>query len=741
MSCAVCTRFEASIRGLKNLSDAWISGSNNHRTSNIVDHAKSEQHKASMMRLRADQAKSKQLSITSYSPIARCLLRMDQTSKERMCKKFDICYVMTKENMAFRKYPVLHELEIRRGVDLGPAYRTKDSAKNFIHYIAEAQRHTFMEDLPSVHFFSFLMDGSVDVGKVEDELIVILYCMKDNSSEEIWSCTRFFSVQAPSRADAAGLIECLGGALKKLGIDDLLDQAKVLGVEGKPVLVGGGTDGASVNISEQNGMRGTMQRALPWLFWGWCYAHRLELACKDSLSSKLFKDIQEMLLRLYYLYEKSAKKSRELLDIVEDLREVYDFSQGGDLPVRAQGSRWITYKRRALQRVIDQFGAYLSHLSTLAQDKSTKSDDKARLVGYIRNWSQSRILVGCALYVDILKPPSLLSLTLQHDKLDLVLGIKHILKTIKSLKALASQDPLQWPTVKLVCSRIKDEDGSKQYQGALLHCYNTRTLECCKEQALADLKQLDLKMRDRLKWSDVKLLRSILLFIDTQGWQVKSSSTNTGMSDSDGGEEDNLDGIKSALESITSAFRAPLEAKEVNLSSLHDEIEEVVDHARRYLSIDKVCYQTVWYKLHTSPDTSKWPNILLICQLLFSLPFSSGRVERIFSTLKVIKTDRQTRLHTSTLCDLLDISVENPELSDFSSDRVIEMWWKDCATTRRVNQSARREYRPRQSTSGATSFSTTGEEDVEELALDDWDKWFENDEELDNSEFDLEMLN
>lgn len=66
----------------------------------------------------------------------------------------------------------------------------------------------------------------------------------------------------PSRADAAGLIECLGDALKRLGIDDILDQAKVIGVKDKPVLVGGGTDGASVNISEQNGMRGTMQWAL-----------------------------------------------------------------------------------------------------------------------------------------------------------------------------------------------------------------------------------------------------------------------------------------------------------------------------------------------------------------------------------------------------------------------------------------------------------------------------------------------
>lgn len=82
--------------------------------------------------------------------------------------------------------------------------------------------------------------------------------------------------------------------------------------------------------------------------------------------------------------------------------------------------------------------------------------------------------------------------------------------------------------------------------------------------------------------------------------------------------------IKSAMESITSAFRVPLEAKVVNLSSLYDEIEEVVDHARRYLSIDKVCYQKVLYTLHTSPDSSKWPNILQICQLLFSFPFSSG---------------------------------------------------------------------------------------------------------------------
>ena len=64
---------------------------------------------------------------------------MDDAIKERMKKKFGICYVMAKEGLAFQKYPALHELEAQHGVDLGFAYKTKDSAKTFTHFIAESQ--------------------------------------------------------------------------------------------------------------------------------------------------------------------------------------------------------------------------------------------------------------------------------------------------------------------------------------------------------------------------------------------------------------------------------------------------------------------------------------------------------------------------------------------------------------------------------------------------------------------------
>ena len=263
---------------------------------------------------------------------------------------------------------MLHELEERHGVDLGQSYKTKDSAKNFTHYIAESQRQQFICSLSEAQYFSFLMDGSTDAGNVEDEVVALLYCRKDDTTEAIWSCARYFSVQVPEKADADGLVQCLGSALRELGIENVLDQASVLGADGsRPILVGGETDGASVNIAEQNGMRGKLQRAILWLFWAWCYAHRLELACADALVSPLFQELSEMLLRLYYIYTKSPKKSRELAEIVIDLKEVFSFPDSGDAPVRSQGSRWIAHKRKALQRVVDRYGAYISHLSALIE--------------------------------------------------------------------------------------------------------------------------------------------------------------------------------------------------------------------------------------------------------------------------------------------------------------------------------------------------------------------------------------
>ena len=716
--CVVCRKYETKICGHKNFSRAWIDGSSNHKTSNITDHATSEPHKSAMMYLRKEQAKSRNEPLTSYSPIARSLLSsMDPAVRERVKKKFEISFVLAKEHIPFSKYPAIHELEERHGVDLGLTYKNRDSARNFVHYIAESQKREFHLSLSSCHFYSLLMDGSADKGRVENELFVILFCKQDDTLQEVKTCARYLCVLEPSKADADGLIECLSRAVKCMGIENILERENVLSVHEHPVLIGCGTDGASVNVSNQNGMRGKLQAALPWLFWAWCYAHRLELACKDAFSSRLFQDIDEMLLRLYFLYEKSPRKCRELSDLIVDLKEVFEFPEGGNLPVRAHGSRWITYKRKALQRVVDRYGAYLNHLATLIEDKSIKSTDRQRLKGYLLKWREAKMIIGTALYTDALKPASLLSLTMQDDDIDVVKGIKHILKSHSSLKKLTSQNPLEWPVTKVVLSRLKDEHGGKVYQGAELHYFSDATTKSCKDQALADLNSLNEQMRARLEWSDVDLMRSILLFLDTQSWQDSEGSS----------KDDRMSEIKSALLSLTEVFRAPLEAKGADLSSILDEIEDIVDYTRTYLRIGCDTYRKVWYQLYTSPDAVKWPNILLICELLFSLPFSTAKVERFFSILKIIKNERRTNLSCSTLNDLLEVNTEGPSLSNFLADSAVDLWWSDSSSGRRVNQKPRKEYRKRkQSSTQAASDSEDGSET--ELDLDIWDSWFDDSE-------------
>lgn len=271
--------------------------------------------------------------------------------------------------------------------------------------------------------------------------------------------------------------------------------------------------------------------------------------------------------------------------------------------------------------------------------------------------------------------------------------------------------------VKLVLSRLSDDN---TYQGATLLNYNDTVLQSCKSQALADLKELDKTMRQRLEWTDTKILRSILIFLDTQSWC--SSVTDDDETDQ---EDKVLAQILSAVEYITVSFREPLEAKGVDLACLQDEVEEVVEHARQYLSLDKEDYRRIWYKLSVSPDASRWKNVLMVSELGFSLPFSNGCVERLFSSLKLVKTDRRTRMHKSTLGDLMEIQAQGLALGNFSPEQAVSLWWTDCNTTRRVNQEPRREYRTRKTTEADSSPEP---EKQNLLSLEEWDKWFDDSE-------------
>ncbi len=89
-------------------------------------------------------------------------------------------------------------------------------------------------------------------------------------------------------------------------------------------------------------------------------------------------------------------------------------------------------------------------------------------------------------------------------------------------------------------------------------------------------------------------MRSILLFLDTQSWQDSEENS---------ADDRRMSEIKSVVVSLTEVFRAPLEAKGADLSSILDEIEDIVEYSRAYLGIGCNTYKKfgISCKHHLTP--------------------------------------------------------------------------------------------------------------------------------------------
>ena len=186
--------------------------------------------------------------------------------------------------------------------------------------------------------------------------VLVQYCQLDNSLEEVKSCSRFLKVVEPRKADANCLVECLWKGLQAIGISDILDSEAILTVEGKTVLVGIGTDGASVSIYQIKMVWGVYSNVIIHGYFVCGVLHtstvsnwHVRILCVVPCLKTLMKCCWNSIIFMRNP-PKNVVSSQILLTTY--IKEVYQFPEGGNLPVRAQGSCWISHKRNALQRVL-----------------------------------------------------------------------------------------------------------------------------------------------------------------------------------------------------------------------------------------------------------------------------------------------------------------------------------------------------------------------------------------------------
>ena len=91
--------------------------------------------------------------------------------------------------------------------------------------------------------------------------------------------------------------------------------------------------------------------------------------------------------------------------------------------------------------------------------------------------------------------------------------------------------------------------------------------------------------------------------------------------------------------SICEQFLIPLKEARVQVSipNLMEQWYEQVEYVRKAFSFAGVSYLVTWHKIFMTPRGKGWSNALLMIRLLFAVPVSNAKLERIFSKLKRVK--------------------------------------------------------------------------------------------------------
>ena len=378
-----------------------------------------------------------------------------------------------------------------------------------------------------------------------------------------------------------------------------------------------------------------------------------------------------------------------------------------------------------MKRVISKFGAYTSHLIALSTDSSVKAPDRAKPHGYCSKWLNSKYLLGCAFYSDLLSSCATFSKTMQLDHLDVLGALLSLLQTVNEVRKLSSKPLTQWPTYAMVLKNIKNEGGQNIYQ-----CQALKKLDEAKEHFSSQCTHLcsvvTTCLKARLEWSSLEISHDIVLVLATQGWQKLLDD------EAKEAEIDQHESVETAVYRLGVRFRVPLEQAGADIEELQKEFHEILLYATHFISLSTMSYQAVWWRLFHAPDSSSWLNILTLARLLFTLPVSNGKLERVFSTLKTIKSEKRSSLGNELLDDLLVLNTDVVPLKEFNPDHSIDLWWS--ASTRRPYQQPRKAYVKHFSTSSNPSSSdTTGNDDTDidsqtdtdndGETLEDWDQW------------------
>ena len=456
-------------------------------------------------------------------------------------------------------------------------------------------------------------------------------------------------------------------------------------------LVGFTSDGASVNRGCNDSIKTRLREKSPWMVFIWCVTHRLELALSDALKTTEFQEVDDMLLKMYLLYKKAPKKIRQLEELHNLYQETMEFDEGGVKPKKSSGSRWISHKLAAMKMCLDKWGVYIQHLETMTEDETITSKDKAKMKGYLKHWKSSRMTLLLALFIDILTIPSILSLIFQKEKIDPVQTARALKKVKGRLAQFEKKAFEKLPNVRTFLSKIKElVNGQFFYQNVKLSSFERQkvSVESKKNEYSEKIRQC---LTDRLEQEDEgqEIIDAVVQILDCEGWK---------------GDNEFAD---EAIIAVYDNFEVPLKSGglSVTVPDLLIQWHEIVDFAVETIRVTGQPYLITWRKIFFAPRSKGWKDALILIELLFTIPVSKAKLERMFSKLKRVKINFHCSLSLQRLENILRIMEEGPAWEEYDPLPAIELW-HSVKQRRPHDEKQKRTYKTRKSHKRLSTMSS-----------------------------------
>lgn len=437
-------------------------------------------------------------------------------------------------------------------------------------------------------------------------------------------------------------------------------------------LISATADGASVNFGKYTGVLTQLGETRIWLLKVHCVNHRVELAVKDTFKEAgTFKKVDEFYQSMYKLHKNSGailgevKKSCEALDIT-----YYR------LP-RLTGTRFVNHRRRALTKLIHLWPAILTaYENAVVVTKS--SETKAKLQGFVKKLRNVESLFQVCGTLDLIEKTSFASLVFEGNTLmpfEVKPSIEQTCEDLEELEAACDEEEVEEPPIDSHLRFFDVELNEDTEEWSIHHQYPRAGHELrnhenreyvdisiddvqCPSSTNAVFKYMEksaAKLKDVLTTRFSSFDESVyddMKFFDMKYWDHENR--NYGVTE---------------IKNLAAHFNVSLEKAGFSLDHALAEWKNFKRLVKRmYVGFTAL---SVWKQIF-GYRKKEFPNLVILASIVMTVSGSNSAVERAFSLLTSILTDRRLRLSHKVLENVVLIKSNDINWSQSERNEIIE---------------------------------------------------------------------